>query len=51
MPETHSTILEIKKLSCRPCSKIGFQDCPKKHFRCMRDISPEHVADAAERMM
>lgn len=23
------------KLNCRPCSKIGFQHCPKGHFKCM----------------
>lgn len=28
-------IHEVKGLSCRPCSKIGYQSCPKKHFRCM----------------
>ncbi len=28
-------IHEIKHLSCRPCSKIGFQKCPKGHFNCM----------------
>ena len=33
-----SKILEIKELPCRPCSKIGYEKCPKKHFRCMRDI-------------
>ncbi len=22
-------------LKCRPCSKIGFDKCPKKHFNCM----------------
>lgn len=22
-------------LSCRPCSKLGFNECPKKHFKCM----------------
>lgn len=22
---------------CRPCSKIGYQKCPKKHFRCMEN--------------
>lgn len=22
-------------LKCRPCSKIGYQKCPKKHFNCM----------------
>ncbi len=27
--------LEVKDLSCRPCSKIGFKTCPKKHFNCM----------------
>ncbi|MEN9370703.1 MAG: hypothetical protein RI952_1568 [Bacteroidota bacterium] len=26
---------EVKDLSCRPCSKIGFQKCPKGHFNCM----------------
>ena len=26
---------EVPNLSCRPCSKIGFQSCPKKHFDCM----------------
>jgi heptosyltransferase-2 len=23
------------KLGCRPCSKLGFNNCPKKHFNCM----------------
>jgi ADP-heptose:LPS heptosyltransferase len=32
-----SQIFEVKGLSCRPCSKIGFAECPKKHFRCMMD--------------
>ena len=31
-------ILEIKGLYCRPCSKIGFEKCPKGHFKCMREI-------------
>ncbi len=31
-------ILEINGLSCRPCSKIGFEKCPKGHFKCMREI-------------
>jgi len=33
-----STILEVKGLKCRPCSKLGYRKCPKGHFRCMRDI-------------
>lgn len=31
-------ILEVTGLPCRPCSKIGFTECPKGHFRCMHDI-------------
>ncbi len=26
---------EVPDLSCRPCSKLGFQECPKGHFKCM----------------
>jgi lipopolysaccharide heptosyltransferase II len=30
--------LENKGLSCRPCSKIGYAQCPKGHFKCMNEI-------------
>ena len=33
-----SQIIEIKNLSCRPCSKLGYKKCPKGHFKCMNDI-------------
>lgn len=29
------SIHEVKNLTCRPCSKIGYNSCPKKHFSCM----------------
>ncbi|WP_426492987.1 glycosyltransferase family 9 protein [Hymenobacter sp. 102] len=35
---TEFRVLEVKGLDCRPCSKIGYEKCPKGHFRCMRDI-------------
>ena len=35
---TKFTIFENNKVSCRPCSKIGYKRCPKGHFRCMNDI-------------
>ena len=35
---TKFTIFENKKLSCRPCSKIGYDKCPKGHFKCMNDL-------------
>ncbi len=34
---------QILNLSCRPCSKIGFSKCPKKHFRCMLEINEEAI--------
>jgi ADP-heptose:LPS heptosyltransferase len=45
-----SRIFEIKGLSCRPCSKIGYNECPKKHFRCMNDISVDEVVEWVERI-
>lgn len=34
-------IHEVVGLNCRPCSKIGYQECPKGHFKCMekQDLS------------
>lgn len=41
-------IAEVKGLNCRPCSKIGYDRCPKGHFRCMeqqdlRSIAEQHI--------
>lgn len=32
---TASIISEVGNLKCRPCSKLGYKKCPKKHFKCM----------------
>jgi hypothetical protein len=37
---------EVKDLPCRPCSKIGYAECPKKHFNCMMGQDMEKIADA-----
>ena len=37
-PGENSQILEVKNLSCRPCSKLGYKKCPKGHFKCMNEI-------------
>jgi len=42
--DTHMN--EIKNLSCRPCSKIGFNTCPKKHFACMELQNMESIAQS-----
>lgn len=36
--KTSFVTLENNNLSCRPCSKIGYEHCPLKHFKCMNDI-------------
>lgn len=46
-----SRIVEHSNLSCRPCSFHGTEKCPKRHFRCMREISPEQVIQAAEQLL
>jgi lipopolysaccharide heptosyltransferase II len=36
-------ISEVKNLNCRPCSKIGFNKCPKGHFKCMNEQDLEKI--------
>jgi ADP-heptose:LPS heptosyltransferase len=38
-------ILEIKKLRCRPCSKIGYDKCPRSHFKCMELIQSAAIIE------
>jgi ADP-heptose:LPS heptosyltransferase len=45
--EGESVIIENKNLSCRPCSKIGYDKCPKGHFRCMTEVDVEAIRAAA----
>ncbi|MEM9823244.1 MAG: glycosyltransferase family 9 protein, partial [Bacteroidota bacterium] len=45
-PQYHS--FEIKNLSCRPCSKIGFTSCPKGHFHCMNRQDARAIAHRAK---
>jgi len=40
------TIVQVKNLSCRPCTKIGFDKCPKKHFKCMNEINEEIIVSS-----
>jgi ADP-heptose:LPS heptosyltransferase len=47
MPDDESSIFEIKGLGCRPCSKIGYQKCPKGHFKCMQLQDVKAIAEKA----
>ncbi len=42
-PHINSKIVEVRDLKCRPCSKLGYEKCPKKHFNCMNLIDVEEV--------
>ena len=43
-----SVNFEVDGLRCRPCSKIGHQACPKKHFKCMLNQDLDGIAVSAE---
>ncbi len=39
------------ELYCRPCTDHGRQQCPQKHLRCLREITPEFVMQEIELML
>ncbi len=39
---------QIPGLRCRPCSKIGYERCPKKHFKCMELQDVKQIAALAQ---
>lgn len=39
----HDEVVEVRGLSCRPCSSHGGDECPIKTFDCMLNITPERV--------
>ncbi|MCL3780375.1 lipopolysaccharide heptosyltransferase family protein [Prolixibacteraceae bacterium JC049] len=39
IPHSASEIMQVRGLNCRPCSKLGSNQCPKRHFKCMMDLS------------
>ncbi len=40
---------QVSGLSCRPCSKIGFDKCPKGHFKCMVEQDERKIAEQANK--
>lgn len=37
-----------RSLSCRPCSVYGGRHCPRRHHRCMIEITPTEVAQTVK---
>ncbi len=48
---TEHIVVQNRYLSCRPCSHVGRNSCPKQHFKCMTEITPEQVIEAIEAML
>lgn len=46
-----SRVMENSALSCRPCSHLGHHQCPRRHFRCMRDLMPKEVLITVQQML
>jgi ADP-heptose:LPS heptosyltransferase len=43
--------VQVHKLWCRPCTKIGRDKCPQGHFKCMKNIDiPDLVKKAEARL-
>jgi ADP-heptose:LPS heptosyltransferase len=49
--DDRSKIFEVKELSCRPCSKIGYKKCPKKHFDCMKKQDLQAIISDANQLL
>ena len=42
-PKLPYDIMQVNKLWCRPCSKIGYEKCPLGHFKCMQKIEVDEL--------
>ncbi len=40
---TKFSVIENKKISCRPCTKIGYSKCPINHFKCLKEINFDNL--------
>jgi heptosyltransferase-2 len=45
-PYGEGNIIIEKKIECRPCGIHGKDKCPKKHFKCMTEITTQEVFEA-----
>ena len=50
LAEVHA-VIGHEGLACRPCDAHGPKRCPLGHWRCMRELEPERVAEAVRALM
>ncbi len=46
-----SVILQNDIIKCRPCSHFGKDNCPKNHFKCMIDLTPNIVFEKIKKVL
>lgn len=46
-----SHIMQVNKLYCRPCSKIGYNACPHGHFKCMNKQNISELTSRVDAML
>lgn len=46
-----SVILQNESIKCRPCSHYGKDQCPKSHFKCMIDLTPNLVFEKIKKAL
>ncbi len=39
----NAEVLAARNIPCRPCNHKGLDACPKKHFRCARELTADQV--------
>lgn len=44
-------VVQHDALACRPCHAHGPMHCPLGHWRCMRDLPPQQVSEAVQRLI
>lgn len=44
-------VVENNEVSCRPCGLHGHMSCPKKHHRCMKEVSFLTVLEAIKKLL
>ncbi len=47
-PSGKSILIENWKLGCHPCSKLGYERCPRGHFKCMQELEELEIAGAVQ---
>ena len=43
--------VQVHKLWCRPCTKIGRDHCPQGHFKCMKEISIDEIVQRVNKRL